>query len=132
MSTERVAEITKEFTEGFKFLEDYPRSVTFFGSNQTKEDSPNYQSARELSARIVSELGYSVVSGGGPGIMEAADRGAYEAGGNSLGLLINLPRNSRLTNTLPKALVSIISLPEKSASLSERKCSFSIQEVLVL
>ena len=91
IASERVAEISKEFTAGFKFLADYPKSVTFFGSNQTKESDQYYQSARILSGRLVKELGFSVVSGGGPGIMEAADRGAYEAGGNSLGLLIQLP-----------------------------------------
>lgn len=97
IATERVAEISREFTEGFKFLENFPKSVTFFGSTRNQEGDPYYESARTLSHRIVSELGYSVVSGGGPGIMEAADRGAYEAGGNSLGLLIKLP-NAQPTN----------------------------------
>lgn len=105
VSAERVVEIAKEFTEGFKFLEDYPKSVTFFGSNQTKEADPYYQSARTLSNRIVKELGYSVVSGGGPGIMEAADRGAFEAGGNSIGLLIKLP-TEQPTNSYIKKSVS--------------------------
>jgi uncharacterized protein (TIGR00730 family) len=97
-AAERVAEIAKEFTEGFKFLESYPKSVTFFGSSKSLEGDPYYDKARALSARIVKELGYTVVSGGGPGIMEAADRGAYEAGGNSVGLLINLP-SAQPTNT---------------------------------
>ncbi len=97
VAAERVAEISKEFTAGFKFLENYPKSVTFFGSTRSKEGDPHYESARTLSHRIVSELGYSVVSGGGPGIMEAADRGAFEAKGNSLGLLIKLP-NAQPTN----------------------------------
>ena len=91
VATERVSEISKEFTEGFKFLEDYPKSVTFFGANQFKEDNSYYQSARLLASRLVKELGYSIITGGGPGIMEAANRGAFEAGGNSLGLLIKLP-----------------------------------------
>ncbi len=105
IASERVAEISKEFTAGFKFLSDYPKSVTFFGSNQTKEGDPNYESARTLSSRLVKELGYSVVSGGGPGIMEAADRGAYEAGGNSIGLLIQLP-NAQPVNSYIKKSVS--------------------------
>jgi uncharacterized protein (TIGR00730 family) len=96
-ATERVTEISKEFTAGFKFLANHPKSVTFFGSSMTAETDPYYISARELSGRLVKELGYSVVSGGGPGIMEAADRGAYEAGGNSIGLLIDLP-NEQPTN----------------------------------
>lgn len=100
----RIAEITKEFTEGFKFLEDYPKSVTFFGSNQTKEKDPYYQNARSLSARLVKEFGYSIVSGGGPGIMEAADRGAYEAGGNSLGLLIRLPNEQPVNPYITKSI----------------------------
>ena len=105
IAADRIAEITREFTEGFEFLEDYPKSVTFFGSTQSQEGDPYYESARQLSARIVKELGYSVVSGGGPGIMEAADRGAFEAGGDSLGLLIKLP-DAQPTNTYIKKIVS--------------------------
>ena len=97
IASERVTEISKEFTEGFKFLEDYPRSVTFFSGNQFREDNPYYTDARKLASRVVKELGYSVFSGGGPGIMEAANRGAEEAGGNSLGLLIKLP-NEQIVN----------------------------------
>src|SRR3989344_3896083 len=91
VASERVHEISREFTEGFEFLEDYPKSVTFFGANQFKENNPYYADARRLASRVVKDLGYSVISGGGPGIMEAANRGAFEAGGNSLGLLIKLP-----------------------------------------
>ena len=101
---ERVTEIAREFTQGFKFLEDYPKSVTFFGSNQITESDPYYQSARTLSARLVKELGYSIVSGGGPGIMEAADRGAFEAGGNSLGLLIKLPHEQPINVYISKSV----------------------------
>ncbi len=96
-ASERVYEIAKEFTQGFEFLSSYPKSATFFGSTESPEDSFYYQKARELSHRLVKELDYSIVSGGGPGIMEAADRGAAEAGGNSLGLLIDLP-NAQSTN----------------------------------
>ncbi len=105
MAVERVVEISKEFTDGFKFLEDYQQSVTFFGSRQVKEGEPMYEDARALSSRMVKELGYSVISGGGPGIMEAADRGAYEAGGNSLGLLIKLP-DTQPTNAYLKKSIS--------------------------
>ncbi len=104
VATRRVAEISKEFTDGFRFLEDYPQSVTFFGSTQCKEGDFYYEDARKLSARMVQELGYSVVSGGGPGIMEAADRGAYEAGGNSLGLLIKLPSDQPTNRFVTKSL----------------------------
>lgn len=104
VAAERVAEIAKEFTDGFKFLESYPKSITFFGSTKSQEGDPYYESARTLSNRIVSELGYSIVSGGGPGIMEAADRGAFEAGGNSLGLLINLPHAQPTNKYISKSI----------------------------
>lgn len=106
ISEERIGEISKEFTAGFSFLEDYPSSVTFFGSTQCKEDSPYYQSARNLAYRIVKELGYSVLSGGGPGIMEAANRGAFEAGGNSLGLTIKLPQEQKPNHYITKEINS--------------------------
>ena len=92
-----VTEISKEFAEGFQFLENYPKSITFFGGNQLKENNPYYESARVLASRLVKELGCSIISGGGPGIMEAANRGAFEAGGSSLGLLIKLP-GGQVTN----------------------------------
>lgn len=104
LATERVAEITKEFTAGFEFLADYPKTVTFFGSSKSQEGDEYYDKARELSARIVKELDYSVVSGGGPGIMEAADRGAYEAGGTSVGLLIDLPNAQPINSYITKSI----------------------------
>lgn len=103
-ASERVAEISAEFKKGFEFLADYPKTITFFGSNQTKADDPYYKSARTLSYRIVKELGYSIISGGGPGVMEAADRGAFEAGGNSLGLLIQLPDTQPTNGYLTKSI----------------------------
>lgn len=104
-TAERVMEIAKEFTEGFKFLAKYPKTVTFFGSTQAVEGQKYYEKARALSARIAKELGFTVVSGGGPGIMEAADRGAFESGGESLGLLIRLP-HAQPTNSYIKNSVS--------------------------
>jgi len=97
-AAELMSEVSKEFQAGFKFLEYYPRSVTFFGSNMFKEDNKYYQDARALAGKIVRELDYSVFSGGGPGIMEAANRGAFEAGGKSLGITIDIPRG-QVTNT---------------------------------
>ncbi len=97
---ERIYEISREFTQGFKFLEGYPKSVTFFGSARFGEDNVYYQSAFTLAHRITEELGYSIVTGGGPGIMEAANRGAQDAGGNSIGLTIRLPREQILNNYL--------------------------------
>lgn len=88
----RISAINKEFEDGFRFLESYPKSVTVFGSARFKEDNPHYQKSRSLARKISEELGYAVITGGGPGIMEAANRGAYEADGKSLGLTIELPK----------------------------------------
>ncbi len=80
VAAERVSEISAEFTRGFEFLQSVTPSVTFFGSTQFKEDNPYYISARALGEKFVKDLNYSVCTGGGPGIMEAVNRGAYEAG----------------------------------------------------
>ncbi len=89
---EHLAHIQSEFADGFEFLKKYPRSVTVFGSSRAKPDNENYKQAEQLGKRIAEELQYAVVTGGGPGIMEAANKGAYEARGTSLGLNISLPR----------------------------------------
>jgi len=81
-----------EFEKGYNLIKKYPRSVSILGSARLGEDNPYYQQARSLSSKIVKELGYAVVTGGGPGIMEGANRGAYEAGGVSLGFNIILPK----------------------------------------
>lgn len=94
---ERIALITKEFTDGFNFIKDYPKSVTFFGSARLLESTPYYEKAQSLGKRIVMDLNYTVLTGGGPGLMEAANRGAYEAGGESIGLTIKLPEE-QITN----------------------------------
>ena len=96
-SKQRIDTIAKEFSNGFEFIEGHPRSVTFFGSARLPEDSAYYKKAQGLAERIVKELGYSVLSGGGPGIMEASNRGAKDAGGHSLGLTIQLP-HGQVTN----------------------------------
>ncbi len=83
--------IHHEFEDGFHFLQKYPRSVTIFGSSMLSEDSKPYQMAVELSASIARDLKYAVVTGGGPGIMEACSKGAKDAGGQSVGLNISLP-----------------------------------------
>ncbi len=97
--TERIAD---EFAEGFNFLEDYPKTVTFFGSSLMREDNLYCRSARELAGRIVKELDYAVLTGGGPGIMEAANRGAYENGGASLALTIRLPHPQIVNDYITK------------------------------
>ncbi len=86
----RASRIAAEFDNGLKFIKKYPKSVTVYGSARFKPSNPHYKDARALAARL-AKAGYAVVTGGGPGIMEAANRGAKEAGGNSIGLNIELP-----------------------------------------
>jgi uncharacterized protein (TIGR00730 family) len=86
-----IQKISSEFRNGFEFLKKYPRSVSIFGSSQLKPDHPMYKKAEELGGRIVQELGYAVITGGGPGIMQAANKGAYSIPGVSAGLTIDLP-----------------------------------------
>ncbi len=86
----RMFRIMAEFVEGFEGLADIIPAVSIFGSARTRPDDPYYETARELGARL-AEADITVITGGGPGIMEAANRGAYEAGGESVGLNISLP-----------------------------------------
>jgi uncharacterized protein (TIGR00730 family) len=86
----RVMRIQAEFVEGFGALAELPPAVTVFGSARTPVDSPEYQMGVRLG-RALSEAGYAVITGGGPGCMEAANKGAREAGGISVGLGIELP-----------------------------------------
>jgi uncharacterized protein (TIGR00730 family) len=83
--------INHEFAEGFEFLTKYPRSVTIFGSSMLMQDSWACKKAYELSQAIVKDLNYAVITGGGPGIMEASNKGAADAGGQAVGLNISLP-----------------------------------------
>jgi uncharacterized protein (TIGR00730 family) len=91
-----IAHIGKEFREGFQLLQQYPKSVTIFGSSQLPNTHPDYLKAEELARKIVSELKYTVITGAGPGIMEAASKGAFEAGGVSAGLSISLPHEHKV------------------------------------
>jgi uncharacterized protein (TIGR00730 family) len=87
----RLSSISLEFSMGFDFIKKLDRTVTFFGSARTMPGEKDYEKARELAKRIATEIKYDVVTGGGPGIMEAANRGAFEAGGRSYGMSIKLP-----------------------------------------
>lgn len=92
----RLDTVTDEFTEGLNFINQYPRSVTFFGSARFDQENPYYQKAQDL-AKQVADLGYAVITGGGPGIMEGANRGAAESEeGASLGFNIELPQEQIL------------------------------------
>jgi uncharacterized protein (TIGR00730 family) len=86
----RVLRIQSEFVEGFDTLAGLPAAVSIFGSARTPPDHPHYQAAVE-TARLLSEAGLVVITGGGPGIMEAGNKGARLAGGLSVGLNIELP-----------------------------------------
>jgi predicted Rossmann-fold nucleotide-binding protein len=85
----RIFRIMAEFVEGFQFVADFDRSVCFFGSSRFEEGNPEYKKAKKL-AELLVEKDYSVVTGGGPGIMEAANKGAYESNGESIGINIEL------------------------------------------
>ena len=86
----RVMRITSEFVEGFDALSDIHKGVTIFGSARTAPDDPQYKAAQEV-ARILGKAGFSIITGAGPGIMEAANKGAKEGGGHSVGCNIELP-----------------------------------------
>ncbi len=87
-----------ELDLGYNLIKKYPKSVSILGSARFDENNKYYKHARSLAYRIANELSYAVVTGGGPGIMEAANRGAFEAGGVSLGFTIKLPKEQ---NTNP-------------------------------
>lgn len=101
---ERVDRIEKEFKAGFEIVNRFNYTATVFGSARFLEDNQYYQKARDVGAMLASE-GFTVVTGGGGGIMEAANRGAYEAGGQSIGFNIELPHEQRLnpytTDSMP-------------------------------
>ncbi|WP_435817963.1 TIGR00730 family Rossman fold protein [Actinomadura geliboluensis] len=93
----RVLRIQAEFVEGFGLLAELPKAVSVFGSARTKPGSAEYELAVDIGARL-HEAGYAVVTGGGPGIMEAANKGCDESGGLSVGLGIELPFEQRLND----------------------------------
>ncbi len=86
----RIFRIMAEFVEGIETLSRVKNAVSIFGSARTTQDDPYYQKA-ELLARLLAQKGFSVITGGGPGVMEAANKGAAEAGGQSVGMNIRLP-----------------------------------------
>jgi uncharacterized protein (TIGR00730 family) len=87
----RVRQIAEEFTKGFEAVAKIPTpAVSIFGSARVREGHPTYAAARE-TARLFAQAGFSVITGGGPGAMEAANRGAQEGGGVSVGFNIELP-----------------------------------------
>ncbi|WP_067963109.1 LOG family protein [Nocardiopsis trehalosi] len=86
----RVMRIQSEFVEGFGLLSEVGQAVSVFGSARTRPDNPYYALGERIGARL-ADAGYTVITGGGPGMMEAANKGASDAGGTSIGLGIELP-----------------------------------------
>jgi uncharacterized protein (TIGR00730 family) len=93
----RVLRIQSEFVEGFGLLAELPSAVAVFGSARTRRDDPEYALGQGLGSAL-AQAGYAVITGGGPGAMEAVNRGASEAGGISVGLGIELPFEQRLND----------------------------------
>ena len=91
----RVLRIQSEFVEGFEALAEVGPAISVFGSARTRPDDPLYACAQRIGELLV-DRGYAVITGGGPGMMEAANRGAWEAGGTSIGLGIELPHEQGL------------------------------------
>jgi len=101
--TWRVFRIMGEFVQGFEDLAHIMNGVAVFGSARTPPDDPEYRAAQETGA-LLARAGYSVITGGGPGIMEAANRGAFEAGGTSVGCNIELPHEQKSNEYLTLSL----------------------------
>ncbi len=101
----RVFRIMAEFVDGWNFLAEVRKCVTFFGSARFTEDNHWYKEARKLG-KMLTDGGYSVITGGGPGIMEAGNRGATEGGspGDSFGLNIKLPFEARVNPYVEKGV----------------------------
>jgi uncharacterized protein (TIGR00730 family) len=93
----RVLRIQAEFVEGFGLLAESSRAVCVFGSARTAPDSPEYAAGERLGAALARD-GWAVITGGGPGVMEAVNKGTSEAGGVSIGLGIELPFEQKLNN----------------------------------
>jgi hypothetical protein len=90
----RMFRIISEFVDGFEIMGDVKKAISIFGSAREEKDAKYYRAA-EKTAFLLSKKGYSIITGGGGGIMEAANKGAYDAGGTSIGLNIELPHEQK-------------------------------------
>ena len=111
----RVLRILSEFVDGFDALAEVGPAVTVFGSARVAEGSPIYEQAREIG-RSLARDGWAVITGGGPGVMEAANRGCQEAGGLSIGCNIELPHEQSVNATSTWRSSSATSSPARRCS----------------
>jgi hypothetical protein len=101
--TWRIFRIMAEFVEGFETLSAIPRAVTVFGSARARPGDADYRYAEELG-RALAKAGHAVITGGGPGHMEAVSKGAFEAGGQSIGVCIELPHEEKPNDYLTRVV----------------------------
>src|SRR3954451_1262504 len=99
----RIANVSEELRTGFRELSHVGKAVTIFGSARTPADDPEYASARELARRL-GDAGFAIITRGGPGAMEAANRGARDAGALSIGLGIELPHEQSMNEYVEPGL----------------------------
>ena len=99
----KIFRIMSEFVDGYQFLSDLKKEVTIMGSARLKPNNKYYKIAEEVG-RLLAKEGFTVITGGGPGIMEAANKGAFEAGGESAGLNIQLPFEQRINPYVKKSM----------------------------
>lgn len=100
---DKISLITKEFIKGFRFVSGLKKEVAIFGSTRASADNRYYLEARKLG-NLSAQAGFTVITGGGPGIMEAGNRGAFEAGGESAGLNIELPDGQKMNKYVKKPI----------------------------
>lgn len=110
----RLGSVDEELQAGYNIIRGYHKTVTIFGSARTPEGEPYYEAARAFGAALAPH-GYAVITGGGHGIMEAANRGAFEAGGDSVGFNITLPHEQKLNPYTTQSLAFSHFSPRKIA-----------------
>lgn len=120
----RLEAINEEFVRGFKAMYDLGPAVTVFGSARFQEDHPHYQLGVKVG-RELAKAGFAVVTGGGPGVMEAANRGAMEAGGQSVGCSIILP-HEQTTNPYVDRSIDFHYFFVRKVMLAKYSCAFII------
>lgn len=110
----RLGEVDHEIHQGYNVLRKYHKTATIFGSARVTEDNPYYKAARETGNKLAKK-GYAIISGGGHGIMAAANQGALEAGGDSIGFNIELPHEQTLNDYTTESLAFSHFAPRKIA-----------------